>query len=558
MKKKRTLQFYEIQAAQKRKSFLILGILFLFYFMAFWVFYAVVTAVLARFSPDTNYLAEHMPEIFLVSGATSLLIALFHYYDARHHGAAFIRKRLGAHFPDLSVRYHLRFSNTLEEMRLACGLPRITPYILPDYAVNSLALIERDGSPSVLVTEGLLADFTRDELQAVLSHELAHILRGDSFHITLVCSLANVFERFRLAVEPARSPQGIKEGGGPPLVFAAATLSSTIMHLLSTLVSRQRELLADATAVEISRSPKALARAIYKAHIKNSFVGDFNLTYSPLLFVPPNSKDIKEGFFSRLFNSHPPLLLRLERLADMAHIPTEAILEEVAKIQQKREDARKIPAGEIWREAGLGDPRTSRVWMARNPEGKWEGPLTLAEALKAPFYSGEIRMAHLQEGVEARAEEFPQVREGIRSSFDAEQASGKSKENCPHCRIPLNKQFYEGVPIKVCGRCGGKYVEAGVMPRIITRKEVAFTESQIKKAGQFRKDFLSDPFSGHGITSRYHHLSCPDCERRLFSRPYNYQYVIPVDKCLACDKIWFDADELEILQILIEKIDRQD
>jgi Zn-finger nucleic acid-binding protein len=48
-------------------------------------------------------------------------------------------------------------------------------------------------------------------------------------------------------------------------------------------------------------------------------------------------------------------------------------------------------------------------------------------------------------------------------------------------------------------------------------------------------------------------LFCPECGHRLLPRPYNYQYVVPVDKCLSCHKIWFDPDELEILQILIEK-----
>jgi Zn-dependent protease with chaperone function/Zn-finger nucleic acid-binding protein len=556
MTKKHGAQFYEVQAGQKRKSLLILGILFLFYFAAIGLLLVLLTWVVSLFSSGSLTVKGSWLEILTGSGAAGLFIGLFHYFDARHNGAAFIRRRLGAEFPDLGDRYHQRFANTLEEMRLACGLPKVTPYVLPDFAVNSLALIERDGSPSVLVTEGLLADFTRDEHQAALAHELAHILRGDAFHITLVCSLANVFERFRLALEPERSPRGAAEGGGPPLVYAAVTLSAVVMHLLSTLISRERELLADAVAVEISRSPRALARAIYKAHVKNSFVGDFNLTYSPLFIVPPGSKNITEGFFNRIFNSHPPLMQRLETLAAMAHVSTEAVIEEVMVIRQKREEAREVPLTDRWREGGFTDPRTDRVWMARNPEGKWEGPKTLTEALAAPFFSGEIRMAHLQEGVEASAAEFPQVREKIRRGLSDNETVVKRKELCPHCRIPLHRQFYEGVPIEACIRCGGRYLEAGAMPRIITRKEVAFTGSQIEKARSFRERFLLNPFKEQRITPRYRGLPCPGCGRRLLPRPYNYQYVIPVDKCLGCDRIWFDTDELEILQILIEKIDR--
>jgi Zn-finger nucleic acid-binding protein len=46
---------------------------------------------------------------------------------------------------------------------------------------------------------------------------------------------------------------------------------------------------------------------------------------------------------------------------------------------------------------------------------------------------------------------------------------------------------------------------------------------------------------------------CPDCGSRMLPRPYSYHYVVPVDKCLSCYKIWFDEEELEILQILIER-----
>ena len=218
-----------------------------------------------------------------------------------------------AESPDSSDRYHKRFSNTVEEIRIASGLPFVKPYIIPSFAINSMALIEEDKTPSIIVTEGLLAEFTRDELEAVIAHELAHIIRGDTFYITLVCSLANFFERLREFIEPETQPQGKSYQsqqtgrGGPLLIYLALSVSVVVMHILSTLISRQREILADADAVELSRNPRALARAIYKAHVKNSFVGDFNLTYSPLFIVPPESRGDSDGFFSRIFNSHPPL-----------------------------------------------------------------------------------------------------------------------------------------------------------------------------------------------------------------------------------------------------------
>lgn len=91
-------------------------------------------------------------------------------------------------------------------MRIASGLPQVNSYIIPSFAINSMALIESNGTPAVAVTEGLLADSTRDELQAVAAHELAHISRGDAFYVTLVCSLANFLEKIMEAIELEDTP----------------------------------------------------------------------------------------------------------------------------------------------------------------------------------------------------------------------------------------------------------------------------------------------------------------------------------------------------------------
>jgi Zn-finger nucleic acid-binding protein len=64
---------------------------------------------------------------------------------------------------------------------------------------------------------------------------------------------------------------------------------------------------------------------------------------------------------------------------------------------------------------------------------------------------------------------------------------------------------------------------------------------------------MSNPFRTRKLTMGQPPAAvCPGCGTRMLPRPYNYQYIVPVDKCLACYKTWFDADELEILQILIE------
>jgi Zn-dependent protease with chaperone function/Zn-finger nucleic acid-binding protein len=566
---KRTFQkdFYETQKQQWQKSLFVFTMMILFYLfvVGFVVFsFAAIVGLFLREKPLSS--SDTVIALVFASIVIALIIATFHYFDAKNHGAKFIRTRLLAKAPDLSDRYHKQFANTLEEIRIAAGLPKVHPYILPAFAINSMALIEPDGTPSVLVTEGLVAEFTRDELQAVIAHELAHVVRGDTYYVTLVCSLVNFFERLRDVSQPQAHPETTAYSGqsrvtGEPLVWVALTVSTLIMHLLSTLISRQREILADAAAVEFSRNPKPLARAIYKAHLKNSFVGDFSVAYSPLLIVPPRSTGITDGFFSRLFNTHPPLMRRIRMLADMVPTRPAKIIQEVWDIHKSREKARIVlPSKEEVQakregrpEPEDGDVQEGRIWMIQNPEGEWEGPHTLADLFLQDLFLPSRWIRNMQEQIEAPASEFPQIQKALQKWGKKKRPKSLKENDCPRCRVPLRENYYEGVPLKICPDCGGKLIDAAVMERIIARKEVDFSDNLKAKAEDFEKNFLYDPVLRKKIhADRSSKIACPNCGARMRPRPYNYQYVIPVDKCLHCHKIWFDADELEILQILIE------
>jgi len=569
MAKRLPLNFYEVQQKQKKKSFFLLLFLFLFYFLAIGLISLVfIVSFGLILSKETLLSGVFLRKLLVFDAAISVIIASFHYLDARKFGASFILKRLDAQPPDLSDRYHKRFANTVDEIRIASGLPRVNPYVIPSFAINSMAVISADDIPNVIVTEGLLSDFTRDELQAVVSHELAHILRGDTFYITLVCSLANFFEKIRQAIEPEshvpRHPSQA-EGGAIPhlLVYIAVFFSNAIMHLLSTLISRQREILADAAAVELSRNPKALARAIYKAHQKNSFVGDFNVTYSPLFIVPPESIGSEsEGFFANLFNTHPPLMKRIRLLADMIRMRPARIVQEVWEIQKKREAARTLVSS---REEAIQSEKSAlssaeekaeqggKVWALRDQQGKWQGPYSLEELLFARSFYPYVLVKNLQEGIEARAKEFPQIREAM-LRFRRKKFFDPTKQNkCPRCQITLVDSYYEGVPVKICPQCSGKLVDSTFKERIITRKEVKFSEYLMNKAHVFKQEFMENPALMRKISLQSsERILCPSCGSRMLLRPYSLHYVIPVDKCLSCQKIWFDSDELEILQVLIE------
>jgi Zn-finger nucleic acid-binding protein len=357
------------------------------------------------------------------------------------------------------------------------------------------------------------------------------------------------------------------------------------MHLLSTLVSRERELLADAAAVELCRSPESLARAIYKAHVKNSFVGDFSQTYTPLFIVPPDARDIPDNLAGRLFNTHPPLMKRLAALAAMTHKSPQAVIRDVLKGERTREQARGVlysyeemknrqltlfpqgsehagtpAAAAAPAEAGAAapPPQEGRVWLLGSSDPKvWDGPFTLGEMLGLPRFSLLMPVKNVQEGVTAKAREFPQVRAGL-SNVARKRPIDPARQNlCPRCRRPdvrLAATFYEGVPVRMCGRCGGKLVGMDVVDRIVARREIGFSEDLVTKAHAFRDKVLLNPLKKQKINAGpAAEIPCPACGYRMVPRPYNYQYFIPVDKCLSCSRIWFDADELEILQILIEE-----
>ncbi|MGB7294550.1 MAG: zinc metalloprotease HtpX [Candidatus Aminicenantales bacterium] len=497
MNKRRPQDFYEIQRQQRGKSLFLFAVLIVFYFLAIGLIALAVFLSIGAFAVPNFLSGAFLIKLMLGVLVVASLIAVFHYHDARKFGAAYILKRLDARKPDLADRYHLQLANAVEEMRIASGLADVRPYVIPSFAVNSMALIEGDGVPAVAVTEGLLADCTRDEIQAVAAHELAHIVRGDAFYVGLVCSLANFLEKLRAALEPDDSPPEDRaqsgRGGAPPvLIYGVVTLTSILMHLLSTLLSREREILADAAATEINRNPVTLARALYKAHLKSSFVGDFSLTYSPLFIVAPAlSSDDREGFWSRLFNSHPPLMKRVRLLAQQAGLRPAQVIEQVWESQRMRKDAR--------------------------------GMVYASEEIRGATPAQVVAVKH---------------------------------NRCPRCRIPLKDTFYEGVAIRACGRCGGKLVDADAMDRIILRREVAFSDALLSKARAFREEFLLNPVKKQRAKEKEaQRISCPNCGRRMLARPYNYQYFVPVDKCLSCAKIWFDGDELEILQVLIEKGD---
>jgi Zn-dependent protease with chaperone function/Zn-finger nucleic acid-binding protein len=479
--------FYEIQKEQKAKTRGLFAALVLFYVAGVAaLFFVLDVAAGSAFGRPQMLRPSYFIGLLVLAALFSLALAAFQLFDARRNGAAFILKRLGAEPPDMRDRYHRLLFDVVEEMRIAAGVGGVKVAVIPDHAINSLALVEADGTPCVAMTEGLLAEFTRDEVQAAVAHELAHIVSGDALFLTLVCSIADFYERLTDGLRSKSEARGSESL--PPTVV--------IMRLLDRFIGRERELLADAAAVELGRSPVPLARALYKAHLKNSFVGDFSLTYAPLFIVAPALADEPEKGRGGWTDSHPPVMKRIRRLAEMANLKPDEIIRQVWEFQSRREASKTL-------ERGFDE--TPRPVPFRKPKGSassWQGL-------------------------------------------------------CPRCRVPLSEDSYEGAPIRVCRTCGGKLIDQDAVGRVLQRTEVGFSPALREKARTFRETFLRNPLKTKKIADLgADHPLCPSCGYRMVTRPYNYQYFVPVEKCLSCYEIWFDADEMEILQILVEEAKR--
>jgi heat shock protein HtpX len=225
-----------------------------------------------------------------------------------------------------------QYVNVADEMAIAAGIPRPALYVIPDPDPNAFATGTEPSNASIAVTEGLLSQLNRDELQAVVAHEMSHIRNFDIRLMTVVAALmGSVMLLTELGLRALRGGAikarggSKKGGGGGPLllvVFAVAlVLAPAISRLLAMAVSRQREYLADASAAELTRNPAALASALTKIDSATEPTRSIKQGTAQLCIADPLAREIneREGFFADLFATHPPVKRRIMLLSAMAY-----------------------------------------------------------------------------------------------------------------------------------------------------------------------------------------------------------------------------------------------
>jgi heat shock protein HtpX len=214
--------------------------------------------------------------------------------------------------------------NVVEEMTIAAGVPMPEVYIIDDTAPNAFATGRDPEHASIAVTSGLLEKLNRDELQGVIAHEMSHVGNFDIRYAMLVGILVGTtvlisdFFLRGLWFGGGRRREG--GGGQAQLIMMALAIVLSILapifaRLLQLSISRQREYLADATAVQLTRNPKALADALQKISGDQDVLEVANRATAHLYVVNPIKKFEKRS--RGLFSTHPPIEERIKILRSM-------------------------------------------------------------------------------------------------------------------------------------------------------------------------------------------------------------------------------------------------
>ncbi len=220
--------------------------------------------------------------------------------------------------------------DVVRELTLAAGVPMPKVYIIDDPSPNAFATGRDPKHSSVAITTGLLRKLDREELQGVLGHELSHVRNYDIRFSLLVgvlvgsiALLADFFLRWTFwggmfGGRRGNDRQGGGGGGLQAIAFVIAIILAILAPIAATLVqlaiSRQREYLADASSVELTRNPHGLESALAKISEDQEPLAVANRATQHLYIVNPLKKLSTGG---NLFSTHPPIVDRINRLRQL-------------------------------------------------------------------------------------------------------------------------------------------------------------------------------------------------------------------------------------------------
>src|SRR5206468_3629710 len=257
----------------------------------------------------------------VVLGLLGVGAALYAYYL----GAPTVLSAMGAHEADPGQYQQLY--NIVQTLAIGDGLPMPKVYVIDDPSPNAFPTGSDPQHAAVTATTGLLQMMNREELEGVLSHEMSHIKNYDvrlllvvTTMIGLAAIITSIFWRGALRM----SFRGRNSGQAMLVILAIGIVFTVIAFLVGPLMqlalSRDRESLADASGVELTRNPVGLINALKKIAANDKPPQKFNHAVAAMMI--DNPEEHHGSFFSRLFDTHPPIQERI------------AALEKIASVQQ--------------------------------------------------------------------------------------------------------------------------------------------------------------------------------------------------------------------------------
>jgi heat shock protein HtpX len=231
-----------------------------------------------------------------------------------------------------------RLVNVVDEMSIASGTRRPRLWLIPDQAPNAFATGVHINDSHIAVTQGLLDTLSRDELQAVVAHEMGHVANLDVRLMTLLTALVGVVALVHNSAcrmmnfgggRRSRSRNGDSKGAGALVIVLLVVwiiswvIAPLVTRFMAMKVGRSREFLADAMSAQYTRNPGALVDALEK--IGGSTIAPKMIPKSSaqLCIMDPfrSAWGDREGKLANLMATHPPLRERIARLRSMAYLP---------------------------------------------------------------------------------------------------------------------------------------------------------------------------------------------------------------------------------------------
>jgi Zn-dependent protease with chaperone function len=275
------------------------------------------------------------PQVFVLVFIISILViggASWLKTNALKAGGAVIAVELGGRrvVSEISTEAEQQLLNIVEEMAIASGVPVPGVYLLDqEFGMNAFAAGFKPEDAVIGVTKGLLDHLNRDELQGVIAHEFSHILNGDMMMNLRLMGMLHGILFVYLTGRIIAAPRFDQYNGHEPLRFSNNNVvgyfglalmvigSSGLLggRLIRSAISRQREFLADSSAVQFTRNPEGIASALEKlADASSEIVSPYAETASHMFF----SSALGYNWFGDMFATHPALEIRIARVRGLA------------------------------------------------------------------------------------------------------------------------------------------------------------------------------------------------------------------------------------------------